>query len=424
MGKRTGFPHSKKGGTGVGDKKVRVGVIGLGGRGSSMLATIILNLKCAVVTAVCDLYEDRAQHAGKIVRLRSGVRPAVETDYKKVVDSENVDAVVIMTSWEPHVEIAAYSMLRGKAVAMEVGGAYSVQDCWRLVDTYEQTKTPFMFLENCCFGRREMMVLNMKRLGVLGEIVHCSGSYGHDLREEIAFGRENRHYRLRNYISRNCENYPTHDLGPIAKVLDVNRGNRLVSLTSTASKAAGLATYIAYKKPNDKELLNTTFKQGDIVTTVLRCANGETVTLMLDTTLPRYYTRSFTVRGTKGMYEESTDSVFLDRKTDKLREFAWRKLQSGNAKKYAKKYDHEVWKRYLREGVSGSHEGMDLLEFKIFFDCLLRHKPMPVDVYDAATWMAVTPLSEQSIANGSASVEFPDFTRGRWKNGGQDEDKT
>ena len=167
-------------------------------------------------------------------------------------------------------------------------------------------------LENCCYGRRELLVKNMVDLGLFGEIVHCSGGYLHDLRHEISFGRENRHYRLRNYINRNCENYPTHELGPIARVLDINHGNRMLSLSSFASKAAGLHQYISTDKSDDTELLNTQFAQGDIITTVIKCAGGQTIVLTLDTTLPRYYSRGFTVRGTKGFYEETTDSIFLD----------------------------------------------------------------------------------------------------------------
>ena len=395
-------------------KKINVGVIGLGERGMLILKDVILCIDKVNVVAVCDLYEDRIEAAKNTVKNILGKEAVGETDYKKVIDNPDVDAIVIMSAWESHTDIAVYSMLKGKAVAMEVGGAYSIKDCWDLVDTYEATKTPFMFLENCCFGRREMMALNMKNLGLLGEIVHCDGRYAHDLRHEISNGRENRHYRLRNYLSRNCENYPTHDLGPIAKVLDINHGNRILTLTSTASKAAGLKEYIKTRKPDDEALMNASFKQGDIVTTVLKCANGETITLTLDTTLPRYYSRGFTVRGTKGMYEEVTDSVFLDREEDMQKDFTWRKEENGNASKYEEEYDHPVWKKYIEDGVQGTHDGMDWLEFNVFFNCLEEGTPMPIDVYDAATWMAVSVLSEESISKGSAPVEIPDFTRGKW----------
>lgn len=395
-------------------EKVNVGFIGLGARGLGLLKDVVLPMAQVSVVAVCDFYEDRAQKGAEAVNEATGMMPACETDYKKVIDNPQVNTIIIATAWGSHVDIAVDSMLAGKAVAMEVGGAYSIEDCWKLVNTYEETKTPFMFLENCCFGRREMMVLHMVKQGLFGEIVHCSGGYHHDLRYEIAFGKENRHYRLSNYKNRNAENYPTHELGPIAKVLDINHGNRLISLTSTASKAAGLHDYIMRKKSDDEELKNTVFEQGDVVTTVIKCAHGQTITLTLDTTLPRFYSRGFTVRGTRGMYEEATDSVFLDNEEDVKYDFSWRKDKCGNAEELAATYDHPVWKEYLQAGVKGTHDGMDWLEFRTFFDCLLKDEPMPVDVYDAATWMAVTALSEQSIAQGSAPVAFPDFTRGKW----------
>lgn len=396
-------------------ENVRVGFIGLGNRGKSLLDVVLAQNES--VTAVCDLYADRAESAANKVEEKSGKRPTEYTDYKKLLADESVDAVVISCAWEDHVMIAVDAMKAGKAVGLEVGGAYSVHQCWELVKTQEATGVPFMFLENCCFGRRELMVLNMVEKGLFGKVVHCSGGYHHDLREEIAFGRENRHYRLRNYLTRNCENYPTHELGPIAKVLGINKGNRMVSLTATASKAEGLHDYALRKKPDDAFLCNAQVNQGDVVTTVIKCANGETIVLTLDTTLPRFYSRAFTVRGTRGMYEEATDSVFLDNGEDCKYDWSWRANKVGNAASYTDEYEHPIWKKYIEEGVQGGHDGMDYLEFKFFFDALRNDKPMPVDVYDAASWMVITTLSESSIANGSAPVEIPDFTEGKWLRG-------
>ena len=394
---------------------IKVAFIGLGCRGLSLLKDVVLPQKQCSVTAVCDVYADRAEAGAKAV-CDAGGNPAVYTDCMEAVADKNVNTVIIASAWESHVDIAVAAMEAGKAVAMEVGGAYSVKQCWRLVETYEKTKTPFMFLENCCFGKREMMVLNMAEKGLLGEIVHCSGGYHHDLRHEISFGIENRHYRLRNYLNRNCENYPTHELGPIAKILKINRGNRMLTLSSTASKSRGLHEYIKKNKAEDAKLLHAEFAQGDIVTTVIKCAGGETIALTLDTTLPRFYSRGFTVRGTKGMYEEATDSVFIDTPEDAAHDFDWRKTCFGNAEKYTEGYEHPMWKKYIAEGVQGTHDGMDWLEFKTFFECLKNDMPMPVDVYDAASWMAVTALSEGSVAMGGQVVEIPDFTDGKWLN--------
>lgn len=395
-------------------KDIKIAVIGLGQRGYGLLTGIILPMNRGQVTAVCDLYEDRALKAADAVENTGAKRPAVYLDYKQALADENVNTVVIFTAWESHIEIAVKAMKAGKITALEVGGAYSVDDCRLLVDTYEKTKTPFMFLENCCFGRRELMVKNMTEKGFMGEIVHCEGRYGHDLRDEVAGGIENRHYRLRNYITRNCENYPTHELGPIAKILNINHGNRMLTLSSTASKARGLHDYVLKNKPDDEFLKNTVFNQGDIVTTVIKCANGETIVLTLDTTLPRYYSRGFTVRGTNAMYEEATDSVFVDREEDRKHDFDWRKECINNAEGYQEEYDHDIWKEFIKSGIQGSHDGMDWLEFKAFFDCIEKDEPMPVDVYDAASWMVITALSEYSVARGGAVVNIPDFTNGKW----------
>lgn len=392
---------------------IKVGWIGLGNRGKGLIDSVVVP-QGEKITAVCDLYEDRRQNAAEDIEKASGIKPAQYEDFRELIADSNVNVVVVASAWENHTEAAVAAMEAGKPVALEVGGAYDLEQCYKLVDTYEKTKTPFMFLENCCFGKREMMVLNMVEHGFLGEIVHCEGAYAHDLREEISGGKENRHYRLRNYLTRNCENYPTHDLGPIAKILKINKGNRMLTLTSVASKSAGLHDYIAKNKPDNQELMNAKFAQGDIVTTIIKCANGETIALRLDTTLPRYYSRNFTVRGTNGMFEEATDSVFLDREEDMKHDADWAKCCFGNAEEYAKEWDHPVWKKYIEEGVQGGHDGMDYLQFKTFFDNLRNGGEMPIDVYDAASWMAVTVLSEMSIAQGGAVMNIPDFTRGKW----------
>ena len=395
-------------------KDINIGYIGLGCRGQMLLDDIVLP-QGENVAAVCDLYEDRVKKGADSVEKKCGKRPKEYLDYMDVINDENVNTIIIASAWESHTEIAVAALRAGKATAMEVGGAYTLEQCYELVKAYEETHTPFMFLENCCFGRREMMALHMTELGVFGEIVHCAGGYQHDLRHEISFGKENRHYRLRNYLTRNCENYPTHDLGPIAKVLKINHGNRMLTLTSTASKSAGLHEYIMKNKSDDEFLKNAHFAQGDIITTVIKCANGETIVLTLDTTLPRFYSRGFTVRGTKGMYEEATDSVFLDREEDIKHDFDWKKECAGNAEKYQDEYDHPVWKKYIESGlVQGSHDGMDWLEFQLFFEALRNDKPMPIDIYDAASWMSITALSEMSIARGGAVVDIPDFTNGKW----------
>ena len=388
-------------------EKVRVALIGLGERGQQYLSDELLcHMDDVEITVLCDIYEDRMQASVGICLEKGRKAPDCEADYKKAIDCPDVDVVFIATSWEFHVDIAVYAMKAGKITAMEVGGAYDVEDCWRLVRTYEETGTPFMFLENCCYGRLEMLALNLAEQGLLGEVVHCCGAYHHHLASQICNGKENRHYRLRNYALRNTENYPTHELGPIAKLLHINKGNRMMTLTATASKEVGLHAYLKENKPDDEKLLNTRFAQGDIVTTVIKCAGGETIVLTLDTSIMSLGGRDFTVQGTHGIVHERTQSVY-SRRVD----IAW---DWNNLNAYYEKYDHPKWKDFIAGGVKGSHGGMDWVEFRDFLECVKAGKPMPIDVYDAAAWMAVTALAEQSIALGSAPVAIPDFTRGKW----------
>jgi len=394
---------------------IKVGVIGLGCRSVSNMERMLM-IPDVEIVAVCDIYEDRCDAASEIVTKNGKKAPFKTTDYKEVINRDDVDVVTVFSSWETHIQIGIEAMKCGKIVGLEVGGALSLDECWELVDAYEETKSPIMFLENCCYGKNEMLVRNMVRDGMFGEIVHCHGAYAHDLRQEVSCGKENRHYRLKHYLNRNCENYPTHELGPIAKILDINRGNRMVSLVSVASKSAGIERYIEDRKDTfeNKELIGKKFKQGDIVNTIITCENGETISLRLDTSLPRSYSREFTVRGTKGMYEEITNSVFIDGDEELFDTAEYSRKVLDNAKKYEEKYLPDYWKNITKEQLEG-HGGMDYFLFTAFFNAVRENKPMPIDVYDAAAWMSITALSEYSIANGNVSVEVPDFTRGEWK---------
>lgn len=390
---------------------LKVGVVGVGARGYSLLPTI-LQVEGVAITAICDRYPDRREKAIGYLE-QHGNTPFSTGDYKELVGLPDLDAVIVSSSWAGHVEIALDAMRAGKYVAVEVGGAYSVEECWSLVRAYRETSVPCMMLENCCYGRRELMVLNMVRQGIFGEVVHCEGGYRHDLRSEIAFGRENRHYRLANYMKRNCENYPTHELGPIAEILDINRGNRMLTLTSVASKSRGLNAFLQKEKGDGYDLSDYRFAQGDVVTTTIRCARGETIVLTLDTTLPHAYSRGFRVQGTKAQYMEDNDALFIDG-VHNSQEFTWKK-QWGNACEYEQQYDHPLWKNYFPDEHAG-HDGMDYLVFCSFFDSVRKGTQTPIDVYDMAAWMCVSSLSEESVSMGGHPVAIPDFTNGEWMN--------
>lgn len=392
-------------------RNYRVGVIGLGARGHDLVKRIVMPRDYVQITAICDEYQDRVDAIRDLVVAEGGEAPFATLDWRELIDRGEIDVLFVFSAWENHIPAAIRSMKAGIPVAVEVGGAYSINQLWHLVQTYEETKTPIMMLENCCYGQTEMMLLNMVKRGVFGEIVHAEGGYLHDLRDEVGKGEELRHYRLRNYLKRNAENYPTHELGPIAQMMNINRGNRMMTLVSTASRSAGINEWVKQHKADDKQLANATFKQGDVVTTTITCANGETITLKLDTSLPRYYSRGLLVQGTKGMYNEENDSIFLEGEHD-TEHFYWSK-HWGNAKNYREKYESETWREYLEEGVRGGHGGMDWLVMDAFFEALDKGEAMPIDVYDMAAWMAITPLSEDSIATGQR-VSIPDFTNGEW----------
>ena len=391
--------------------KMKVGVIGLGGRGGQHVRENLCPRDDVSVTYVCDLYEDRCLNAVKSVEDIQGHTPKWTQEYRKLIESPDVEVVIVTSAWENHIPACVYAMRCGKQVATEVGGAYSLDDFWELVRAHEETGIHCMMLENCCYDADELMALRMVREGVFGKIVYCEGGYHHDLRHEIASGEARRHYRLRNYQNRNCENYPTHELGPIAKILDINRGNRMVKLTSMASGAWGLNDYARKVSQISAELQNYPFKQGDIVKTNIQCAHDETICLTLDTTLPRYYTRGFTVRGTNGFfnasgYDLNGDMIFVEGENERF--------HYGNRKEYEEQWMHPIWKHFEEEGVKGGHGGMDWLVFDAYFTSLKENMVPPIDTYDTASWMAITPLSEASISNGNMPVDIPDFTRGKW----------
>ena len=403
------------------EKKLKIGFIGLGQRGAAygmtdgsigLLGNVLKNSDDAVVTVICDKYEERLQAAAEKIVAHGYAMPLQTKNYKDVMNA-GVDAIIISTSWDMHVKVALEGMRAGIPVAMEVGGTHNIDDCWKLVDCYEETGTPIFFMENCCYNKDELLVTSLVRNGKLGAISYCQGYYCHDLREEIAGGIDTHHYRLEEYTNHNCENYPTHELGPIAKILNITSGNRFTKLVSMSSKAQGLHEYVMNNPKYKDRLGDRVFAQGDVTTTMIECENGETIFLKLDTTLPRLYERGLTVSGTKGFYNQTVESVILeDGKYN--HEMDPYKKAFFNQDDY-KAYLPDDWREITEEQIKSGHGGMDYIMLKNFFKCLKENKPMPIDVYDAVSWMSVTALSAESIAKGSQPIECPDFTRGKYK---------
>jgi len=401
-------------------KTVKVGYIGLGRRGLGVLKRNVAKMKDVEVVAVCDIYDDRLEAAREAVLERSGKEPILTKDYKKIINNKDIDAVFIMIGWSGRPTMAIEAMKAGKYTAIEVGCADTLEECFSLVEAYEETGTPVMMMENCCYDRREMVAYNVVEQGHLGEIVHCTGAYCHNLNECEFFKDIDKdgppHYRLPLYQSRNRENYPTHALGPISKLLKINRGNRMISLVSVASKSRGIKSYAERHFGKDNKYAKADYKQGDIVDTIITCAGGETIHLTLDTTLPRsYYTRNFGIRGTEGYIDEARRVVWFEHMGGHS---CIAESVEQNEEEMFKKFEHPLYKQYFEEGITdeGSHSSMDWLVCRAFIESIQKGINTPIDAYDAATWLAVGPLSERSIANGGSAVEFPDFTRGKWEN--------
>ena len=391
------------------DRKIRMAFAGLGSRHHGMLEVLSWT-GLADVVAVCDVYADRVEYTiNKVKEWYPGVTVHGYTDYKEMFEKEDLEAIYISTNWATHARIAIEAMKHGVMPAMECGGGNSLEECWELVRTYETTGTECMFLENCCYGREEMTILNMIKHGYFGEVIHCQGGYEHDLRNEIVYGRERRHYRFGNYLNKCADFYPAHALGPIMKFLDINNGNRMLSLTSTASKAVSLHAYLEKERGENYDGTDLKFKEGDVVSTVIKCARGETILLTHDTSCPRPYSRGGRVQGTGGIWMEDNASIYLDGISKKAE--AWEPFQQYMDDP---KYEHPLWTEFRTNGVKGGHGGMDFLVLSAFCECVKNKLRPPVDVYDAASLMCITPLTEASISCGSAPVAIPDFTGGRW----------
>ncbi len=397
-------------------EKIKVGYIGLGRRGTGMLQYCVAEMKDVEIKYICDLNEKKIDKILGILAEKNYPTPKTTTNYNDILADGEIDAVFIMTSWNSRVKLAMDAMKAGKYAAIEVGCAFDISECYDLVKTYEETGVPVMMLENCCYGRDEMMTLRMIKEGLFGEIIQANGAYHHYLNHVEFFQKDKDgnyvtdHYRLAEYLNRNCENYPTHELGPISKCLNINRGNRMLSLTAFSSKARGIETYMEDHVSKDHPFAGMKFNQGDIITTIITCAGGEIIHLTLDTTLPRaFYSREFTIRGTKGMCDESgmgKHTYFLDG------------MEEGkhfdNKEEFYEKYDHPLHKEYAEMQAKGGHGGIDWLVLRAFVESVKNGVVPPIDPYDTATWLAIGPLSEMSIANGSTAVAVPDFTNGRW----------
>ncbi|HET8547741.1 MAG TPA: Gfo/Idh/MocA family oxidoreductase [Bryobacteraceae bacterium] len=389
---------------------VRLAVIGCGGRGTGVLRDY-LALDGVQVTAVCDVVKEHAQRAQANVE-RAGQRPPAiyangERDFENLLRRDDVDFAYIATPWEWHVPQALAAMNNGKHAFVEVPAATTIEDCWKLVDTSEKTQRHCIIAENCCYGQTELIVLNMIRGGLFGDVLYGEAAYLHDLRRLLFEDRSEGLWRRLPHTQREGNLYPTHGLGPVANYMGVNRGDRFDYLVSMSSPARGLDAWRAANVPKDSPKWKEKYINGDMNVSLIKTANGQMINLQHDVVNPHPYDRLNLIQGVKGIFRDYPPRIYFDGQKPE----AWQPIDS-----YKDQYEHTLWKRQGELARKlGGHGGMDFLMVYRLVECMRNGLVPDMDVYDAAAWSAPGPLSDESVRRGSVPVKIPDFTRGRWK---------
>ena len=396
---------------------VRVGYVGVGGQGGSHVRNL-LKIEGVEVRAVCDIKPNRVALAQKMVEKAGQKKPTgysrSETDFIRMCEREDLDLVYTATPWKWHVPVCVAAMKAGKHAATEVPAAVTLEECWEMVEVSEKTRKHCIIMENCCYDKAELLILNMVRKGLFGEILHGECGYLHDLRG-VKFHRNAQgnpsgeaEWRLDHAIKRNGNLYPTHGLGPIAQCMDVNRGDKFDYLVSMSGPSRGLNLYAAKRFGPDNKLAKQKYALGDVNTSLIRTAGGKTIIIGHDCDLPRPYSRRILVQGTEGIVRKYPEElVHIEGKS---KGHGWEPLD-----KYKEEYQHALQKVMTEKAKGAGHGGMDFIEDYRLINALRKGLVPDTDVYDAAAWSAVSQLSERSVANGSQPMAFPDFTRGKWK---------
>jgi len=390
-------------------ERVKLGIIGVGGRGTSLLRDL-LAVDGVDVKAICDVVPEKVDHAQKMVTDAGQARPAAFTkgdwDFKNL-NQLDLDIVYVATPWNWHVPMAVDVMKNGKHAAVEVPAASTMQECWDLVNASESTRKHCVILENCCYGASEMMVLQMVRDGFFGEITHGEAAYLHDLRGILTANEGEGLWRRFPHMKLNGNLYPTHGLGPVAHYMDIHRGDRFDYMVSVSSGEASLSAYVKGKFPEGDPKRAEKYVCGDMNTSIIKTVKGRSILLQHDVVNPRPYSRLNMVQGPKGIFADYPGRVFVDGQKDE----EWQKLDD-----FKDKYEHALWKNNGEMArKTGGHGGMDYIMNYRLMDCVKRGLVPDIDVYDAAAWSAPAPLSEASVAASGAPQKFPDFTRGHWQ---------
>ncbi len=397
----------------VDKKTVRLGVVGTGNRGRGLLG-ILLGMEGIEIPALCDINKEHLALAYDMVVKSGRKKPEGywndEYVFKQLMDRDDLDAVIIATYWEWHTPMAVYGMKSGKYVGVEVPAAYTLEECWELVDTYEETKIPCMMLENWSFRRDNLAVLNMIRRGLIGEVVHCHCAHSHDCIDHWFFHPETGEDRwaAKYLLQHNRDQYPTHQLGPVISWMDIGCGDYFDYITSTATDCFGINDYFKRRFGPDHPNARRTYAQGDIVSTVVRTKKGKSIVINYDMQLPRPYDNRWMIQGTRGIYNEQRNAVYLTGISPEYH--SWESFDP-----YQEKYEHGWWSAIGDDAGEFSHGGTDFLELKLFIEAVRKRTQTPIDVYDSVIMSVNGPLSEESIAKASAAVQVPDFTRGKWQ---------
>ncbi len=391
--------------------EVRIGFVGTGLQGGGHVRNF-LGIEGVSVRAICDVDRARAEEVASWVAKVGQPAPELYTrgpeDWRRLCERPDIDLVFNATPWEWHVPVCTAAMEAGKHTAVEVPAAITLDGCWELVETAERTERHCVMMENCNYGQRELMILRMCRMGMLGELLHAEGAYIHDLRG-IKFGATNEGlWRWRHSVERNANLYPTHGLGPVAQCLDINRGDAFDYLVSMSSPARGIEAWVEEHLPESDPRRHYHYALGDMNSSLIRTRRGRTILLQHDTTTPRPYSRINLVQGTKGTVTGYPDRAFLeDRSPDGHR---WQDLET-----LQREFEHPLWKEHGAGAAGAGHGGMDYLEDLRLIQALREGRPTDMDVYDAAALSVPVALSETSVRERSRPVDFPDFTRGLWR---------
>jgi Predicted dehydrogenases and related proteins len=391
--------------------RIRLGVIGVGARGTSMLDEF-LGVDGVEITAVCDIVKDKVTAAQRIIEKAGQKTPAGYTkgdhDFENLCKRDDIDFIYIATPWDWHVPMALAAMSNGKHAGVEVPVATTLEDCWKLVDASEKTRRHCMIMENCCYGYNEMMVLNMARAGMFGDLVHAEAAYIHDLRELLFKDESEGLWRRFPHVTRDGNLYPTHGLGPVAQYLDIHHGDRFDYMVSMSSLSVSLPAYRETHIPADSPKRKEKYKCGDMNTSVIKTVRGRTIMLQHTVTTPRPYDRLNLLSGTKGVFRDYPPRLYVDGQEGGEK---WMAIDP-----YKTQYEHMLWKNIGELARKrGGHGGMDFIMVYRLVECLRKGLAPDLNVYDAAAWSAPGPLSDWSVAQGSMPVKFPDFTRGRWQ---------